>query len=68
MKKANKVIASGGRVEKFGWMWSRAAVSLCGKFLFEGESENPEKEKRKALLTVKNRISGTIIGNTLYIV
>ena len=67
MKKANKVIPSGDRVIQFGWVQCRAAVSLCGKFLFEGEYGNPEKEKRKALLTVKNRVNGRIIGNNIYI-
>ena len=62
MSKAKKVIASKGRVEKFGEMDSRAAVSLCGKFLFEGEYENPESSKRKALITMKDRVSGTITG------
>ena len=65
MIKAKKVIASGGKVGKIGSMDSRAALSLCGKYLFEGETNNPEKDKRKALLTLKNRVTGKIIGNII---
>ena len=68
MSKAKKVISSGSRVEKVGDMWSRAAVSLCGKFLFEGERSNPESEKRNALLTVKDRVRGNIIGKFNYMI
>ena len=67
MNRARKVVASGGKVGEFGGMDSRAAVSLCGQFLFEGEESNPESEKRKALLTQKDRVSGEIIGNQSYI-
>ena len=63
MNRARKVVASRGKVREFGVMHSRAAVSLCGKFLFEGECRNPESEKRKALVTQKDRVSGEIIGN-----
>ena len=62
MKKAKKVIASGGRVENFLYMDSRAAVSLCGRFLFEGEYDNPNPFQRNALITLKDRVSESIIG------
>ena len=63
MNKAKKVVASGGRVGKFGYMHSRAAVSLSGQYLFEGEYGNPETGTRKAMITMKDRVSGSIIGN-----
>ena len=68
MSKAKKVIASKGRVEKFGYVDSRAAVSLCGKILFEGEYKNPESGTRKAMITLKDRASGNTIGNINYII
>ena len=68
MNKAKKVVASGVRVVKIGCMYSRAALSLCGKYLIEGEASNPESKTRKALLTLKHRVTGKIIGNIIYII
>ena len=62
MNNARKVIASGEKVGRFGHMYSRAAVGLSGRFLFEGEYRNPETGKRKALLTLKDRVTGRITG------
>ena len=62
MNKAKKVVASGGKVGKVGSIRSRSAVSLCGHFTIEGESNNPVSAKRKALLTLKDLVSGRITG------
>ena len=50
---------------KHGVIAVRAAVSPDGRFLVEGESRNPESEKRKALITVKDRITGLVHGKEI---
>ena len=68
MSKAEKVIASKGRVEKFGEVDSRAAVSLREKVLSDGEYKQPKTETRRTMITIKDRVTGIIIGNLNYII
>ena len=39
---------------KYGTFNARGALSADGRFLVQGEDDNPEKEKRNALIIVKD--------------
>ena len=57
---------SRGLSKKCGSMHSRAALSPCSRYLFEGEYENMESETRSTVVTVKDWISGKVVGRLSY--
>ena len=67
MIKAVKEIHSRGSLKEVGFMFSRAGVSLCERFLFYGEYRNPESETRNAVISVIEGEAGRVVGTPLLI-
>ena len=62
-----KLIPSTGEVKEHGGKRARSSLGPGGRFIFEGEWENPETDTRKALVTVKDLKSHQIEGKSYYL-
>ena len=62
-----KLIPSTGEVKKHGGKGARSSLGPGGRFIFEGEWKNPERNTRKALVTVKDLKSHQIEGKLYYL-
>ena len=61
----NISIKSSGQHITHGGILTRAVVSPDGRFLVEGELNNPEPNKRKAMITIKDLKNSRIHGKDL---
>ena len=59
------IVKSSNSNIRHGGINTRAAVSPDGRFLIEGERNNPEEDKRHALITVKDLKTGRVHGKQI---